>query len=166
LAAASGNGISGDSANRLIGQSDAVLGCGAKGSSLSALLPLVTVSAGSNASYSIAVTPSGGFDDAVSLSCTGAPQGASCDISSQSGNIGWSKPDLCDSNRIDDFSSITLCWSDRRIAYFGRRKTDMAFATPDSCTGNCHTTKRKNPVLDFGVFRSNDAIEYRRMRRR
>jgi hypothetical protein len=84
LAAASGNGISSDSANRLTGQSDALLGCGTKGFSLSALPPLATVSAGSSASYSIAVTPSGGFNDAVSLSCTGAPQGTSCDISSQS----------------------------------------------------------------------------------
>lgn len=84
LAASSGSGISTDSATRLIGQSDAALGCGSKGFSLSASPSFATVSAGSNASYSIAVTPSGGFDGAVSLACTGAADGTNCDVSSQS----------------------------------------------------------------------------------
>jgi len=84
LVAASGNGISASFANRLIRQSGVVLGCGPKGFSLSALPSIATVSAGNNASYSIAVTPSGGFSGAVSLTCTGVPQGATCDVSSQS----------------------------------------------------------------------------------
>jgi hypothetical protein len=84
VTASTGSGISTDNANRLIGQSDAVLGCGPKGFFLSAAPSVATVSAGSSASYSIAVTPSGGFNGAVSLACTGAPQGANCDISVQS----------------------------------------------------------------------------------
>lgn len=83
LAAASG-GVSKNSASLLTGQAGVLLGCGTKGFSLSALPSLATVSAGSNASYSIGVTPSGGFSGAVSLTCTGAPQGTSCDVSSQS----------------------------------------------------------------------------------
>lgn len=84
LAAASGNGISAAVANQLTGQSNAVFSCGTKGFSLSALPSSATVSAGSNASYAIALTPSGGFNNAVSLTCTGAPQGSTCDVSSQS----------------------------------------------------------------------------------
>jgi len=84
LAAASGKGVSADNANRLIGQSGVAFGCGPKGFSLSALSSSAEVSAGSTASYVLAVTPSGGFKGAVSLACDGAPRGTTCSISSQS----------------------------------------------------------------------------------
>jgi hypothetical protein len=84
LSASSGKGIDASVANQLTAQSGAVLSCGTKGFSLSALPSLATVSAGSTASYSIALTPSGGFNSAVSLTCTGAPQGTACDVPSPS----------------------------------------------------------------------------------
>jgi uncharacterized repeat protein (TIGR03803 family) len=40
-----------------------------------------TISAGSTASYSLSLSPAGGFDQAVSLSCTGAPSLATCSLS-------------------------------------------------------------------------------------
>ena len=84
LAAANGNGINASAVARLIGQSSVLLGCRPKGFSLSTLTSSAEVSAGSTTSYALAVTPSGGFKGAVSLSCDGAPRGATCSISSQS----------------------------------------------------------------------------------
>lgn len=84
LMASSGSGVSTDGANRLIGQSNVILGCGPKGFSLSALPSSATVTAGGNTSYSIAATPTGGFNGTLSLACTGAPEGANCAISNQS----------------------------------------------------------------------------------
>jgi hypothetical protein len=43
-----------------------------------------SVSPGGSADYSIAVTPEGGFNQAVSLSCSGAPARATCTISPNS----------------------------------------------------------------------------------
>jgi hypothetical protein len=40
-----------------------------------------TVSAGGNASYSLTLAPTGGFNKAVSLACTGAPSKATCTVS-------------------------------------------------------------------------------------
>jgi hypothetical protein len=40
-----------------------------------------TVSAGQTASYSIAVTPAGGFAQSVALSCSGGPAGSTCAVS-------------------------------------------------------------------------------------
>jgi hypothetical protein len=40
-----------------------------------------TVSNGSSATFTISVTPAGGFNQAVTLACSGAPQHASCSIS-------------------------------------------------------------------------------------
>ena len=52
--------------------------------SLSANPTSATVSAGSTANYSISLTPSGGFNQSVSLSCTGAPSLAACTVSASS----------------------------------------------------------------------------------
>jgi uncharacterized repeat protein (TIGR03803 family) len=52
--------------------------------SLSANPTSATVSAGSTANYSISLTPSGGFNQTVSLSCTGAPTLAACTVSPSS----------------------------------------------------------------------------------
>jgi hypothetical protein len=84
LAAASGSGITAASVNQLTGQADVVFGCGASGFSLTTSPSSATVSAGSPASYALAVTPIGGFTGKVSLACMGAPQGIDCSFSSPS----------------------------------------------------------------------------------
>ena len=83
LAAVSGSGITAASVNQLTGQTGVVLGCGASGFSLSTSPSYATVSAGSPASYALAVTPIGGFSGKVSLACMGAP-GIDCSFSSPS----------------------------------------------------------------------------------
>jgi hypothetical protein len=83
LAAASGSGITAASVNQLTGQTGVVLGCGASGFSLTTSPSSATVSAGSPASYALAVTPIGGFSGKVSLACMGAP-GIDCSFSSSS----------------------------------------------------------------------------------
>jgi uncharacterized repeat protein (TIGR03803 family) len=52
--------------------------------SLSANPTSATVSGGSTANYLISLTPSGGFNQTVSLSCTGAPTLAACTVSPSS----------------------------------------------------------------------------------
>ncbi|NDQ57249.1 MAG: choice-of-anchor D domain-containing protein [Acidipila sp.] len=47
---------------------------------LSATNTTATVSPGQSASYPITITPVGGFNQAVSLSCSGAPAGATCTV--------------------------------------------------------------------------------------
>ena len=49
--------------------------------SLSASPASGTITAGQSATFSLSVTPSGGFNQTVSLSCGGAPQAAACTIS-------------------------------------------------------------------------------------
>jgi FG-GAP-like repeat/FG-GAP repeat len=49
--------------------------------SLEAPLPSSSVSAGASTSYSVTITPSGGFAGNIALSCTGAPAGATCAVS-------------------------------------------------------------------------------------
>ena len=44
----------------------------------------VTITAGETADYTVAVTPQGGFNQSVSLSCSGAPSAAACSVSSSS----------------------------------------------------------------------------------
>ncbi len=83
LAVASGGGITAASVNQLTGQAGVVLGCGASGFSLTTSPSSATVSAGSPASYALAVTPIGGFTGKVSLACMGAP-GIDCSFSSPS----------------------------------------------------------------------------------
>jgi hypothetical protein len=84
LAAASGNGITAASVSQLTGQAGVVLGCGSSGFTLATLPSAATVSAGSTASYALAVTPTGGFRGTVSLACMGAQPGIECSISSPS----------------------------------------------------------------------------------
>jgi hypothetical protein len=84
LAVASGGGISATSASQLTGQAGVVLGCGASGFLVSASPSSTTVSAGSEASYALAITPAGGFNGEVSLACLGAPQEIHCAFSSPS----------------------------------------------------------------------------------
>jgi hypothetical protein len=52
--------------------------------SLSASSPTATVMPGQTATYSVAVAPLGGFNQAVSMSCSGAPAGATCTVSPSS----------------------------------------------------------------------------------
>jgi hypothetical protein len=84
LALANGQGISTDTAGQLAGQAGVVLGCGTSGFSLVVAPPTATVSAGSSASYALAVTPIGGFTGKVTFTCMGAPQGVGCSFSSPS----------------------------------------------------------------------------------
>ena len=82
LRAAGGNGIAADAVNRLTSQASTVLGCGSSGFSLTSSPSSATISAGNSASYVLALTPTGGFHGAVSLSCSGNPQGTACSFSS------------------------------------------------------------------------------------
>jgi hypothetical protein len=82
LALADGQAISTDTASQLIGQAGVVLGCGATGFSLVVSPSSITVSAGTQASYALAVTPIGRFTGNVSLVCIGAPKGVDCSFSS------------------------------------------------------------------------------------
>jgi hypothetical protein len=50
--------------------------------SLSVSPATATINAGQSATYTLAVLPSAGFNQAVSLACSGAPQAATCEISS------------------------------------------------------------------------------------
>jgi hypothetical protein len=84
LATASGNGITAASVSQLTGQAGVVLGCSSSGFELVTLPSTATVSAGSTASYSLAVTPTGGFRGTVSFACMGAPRGIECSFSSPS----------------------------------------------------------------------------------
>jgi hypothetical protein len=84
LATASGNGITAASVSQLTGQAGVVLGCGSSGFELATLPSTATVSAGSSGSYSLAVTPTGGFRGTVSFACMGAPRGIECSFSSPS----------------------------------------------------------------------------------
>jgi hypothetical protein len=48
--------------------------------SMSAAAPSQTVMPGQTASYSVSVSPEGGFGQTVQLSCTGAPSGSTCSV--------------------------------------------------------------------------------------
>ncbi|HLW99911.1 MAG TPA: choice-of-anchor D domain-containing protein [Candidatus Acidoferrales bacterium] len=68
-------------------QSVTLTGTGANSTadfSLTATAITGTVTAGQPATFSLTVTPSGGFNQAVNLTCSGAPQGAACIISPSS----------------------------------------------------------------------------------
>lgn len=52
--------------------------------SMSASPATVSVNPGQSASFTLTLTPSGGFNAAISLSCSGAPSGASCSIAPNS----------------------------------------------------------------------------------
>jgi hypothetical protein len=84
LALANGDGISTDTAGQLTSQAGVVLGCGTSGFSLVVAPSTATVSAGSPASYALAVTPIGGFTGKVTFTCMGAPQAIGCSFSSPS----------------------------------------------------------------------------------
>jgi hypothetical protein len=51
-----------------------------------------TVAPGQTANYTIAVTPGGGFDQTVTLSCSGAPTQSACSLSSSSVALNGSTP--------------------------------------------------------------------------
>jgi hypothetical protein len=87
LTLASGQGISAGTASQLAGQADVVLGCGSTGFSLALSPPSATVSAGSPASYALAVTPIGGFTGKVTFACLGASQAINCSFSAPSVNL-------------------------------------------------------------------------------
>ena len=42
-----------------------------------------TIAAGQTANFTVAITPAGGFNHTVTLSCTGAPAGSTCTVPSQ-----------------------------------------------------------------------------------
>jgi hypothetical protein len=54
--------------------------------------PTATVAPGQTANYMIAVTPYGGFDQTVVLSCSGAPAQSACSLSSSSVALNGSTP--------------------------------------------------------------------------
>ena len=83
-AGASGKAVNAESANTLVRQVSVLFSCGASGFALSALPDTATVSSGTQATYALAVTPSGGFAGNVALTCTGAPQGSMCSVSTPS----------------------------------------------------------------------------------
>jgi Beta-propeller repeat len=64
-------------------QTVALVGTGAD-FSVSAASTSATVTAGQSASYTLSVAPLGGFNQAVSLACSGAPRGANCMVSPSS----------------------------------------------------------------------------------
>ena len=103
LALANGDGISTGTAGQLTGQAGVVLGCGSSGFSLVVAPSTVTVSAGSTASYALAVTPIGGFTGKVTFTCMGAPRGVGCTFSSPSVDLDGSSQSpvtiTVDSNR-------------------------------------------------------------------
>jgi hypothetical protein len=84
LTAASGNGLSAASMSQLTGLAGVILSCGSTGFDLATLPSTATVSVGSTASYSLAVTPTGGFRGTVSFACMGAPGGIACSFSEPS----------------------------------------------------------------------------------
>jgi len=52
--------------------------------SMTSAAPTATIAAGQTATYSVAVSPGGGFNQTVSLSCTGAPSLSTCTVSPNS----------------------------------------------------------------------------------
>jgi hypothetical protein len=54
--------------------------------------PTATVAPGQTANYTIAITPDGGFDQTVVLSCSGAPAQSACSLSSSSVALNGSTP--------------------------------------------------------------------------
>ena len=84
LALAGGSGIATDTISQLTGQAGTILGCGSSGFSVVASPASATVSAGSPASYAVAITPVGGFTGKVSLACLSAPAGIGCSFPTQS----------------------------------------------------------------------------------
>ena len=60
--------------------------------SFSASSSTETITPGQTATYTIAVTPIAGFNQAVTLSCAGAPAGSTCSLSSSSVNLAGSTP--------------------------------------------------------------------------
>jgi hypothetical protein len=80
-------GVDSTKTGQLTGQANTLLGCTPIGFLLTALPPSAEVNAGDTASYQMALTPTGGFQGAVSLACNGLPKGASCNISTQTVNL-------------------------------------------------------------------------------
>ena len=80
-------GVSTTAAGQLTGQANTLLGCTPIGFFLTALPPSAEINAGDTASYNLALTPTGGFQGPVSLTCNGLPRGASCSISTQTVNL-------------------------------------------------------------------------------
>lgn len=76
--AANGGGMSADTAGRLTGQANVLLGCNPIGFSVAATPASATVNPGNSASYKLSITPIGGFIGNVLLSCSGAPSGTFC----------------------------------------------------------------------------------------
>ncbi len=59
--------------------------------SLSASPPLATIAAGQSASYTVSIQPANGFNQAVSLTCLGAPQATTCSVTPTSATPGGSE---------------------------------------------------------------------------
>lgn len=79
---ASNGAISGYAAGPLIGGAGSILGCGPLGFAISAEPYRATVQAGQTATFSIALTPTGGFKGPVAITCSGAPRNGACSVSS------------------------------------------------------------------------------------
>lgn len=75
--------ISDDATNPQSPQVVALTGTG-QDFSIASPAPTATVAAGQSATYSVSVSPGGGFNQAVSFSCTGAPSLSGCSVSPSS----------------------------------------------------------------------------------
>jgi hypothetical protein len=78
------SGIGVDTVSRLVGQVNVLFGCIPIGFSLGASPASATVTAGNTASYTISITPTGGFTGNVLMGCAGVPTGAGCSVSPSS----------------------------------------------------------------------------------
>lgn len=92
-------------------QSVALTGTGL-GFSLTATSSTQTISPGQTATYSINVTPAGGFNQAVHLTCTGAPAQSSCSVSPSSFTLNGSAAQTATVTvtTVGASSGLTLPW--------------------------------------------------------
>jgi len=85
--------------------------------SLSASSPTATVMPGQTANYSIAVGPLGGFNQAVSMSCSGAPAGATCTVSPSSLTLNGSASQTVTVTVATTASSAMMKRTNRSLEY-------------------------------------------------
>jgi hypothetical protein len=78
-----------------------------------------TVTAGNSASYTVTITPSGGFNASVTLSASGAPSGATVTFSPPALSFGTSTMTVTTSSgMLQSTSSITITGTDGNTAHF------------------------------------------------
>jgi len=70
--------------------------------SLSAAPATAIITAGQSASFTLSVTPSGAFNQAVTWGCSGSPFASTCTVSPSADDAGRQEQRHCNSNRSDD----------------------------------------------------------------